>query len=232
MSSVAVVFDLFGTLVPAFRRHEHTVAMHACAVELGVAEDACHQAWVDSFPARIQGDFDSVADNFRWIAARQGVAVGDDAVTAATERYLEFTRSGLVPFTGVAAALATLRRQGLLLGLVTNCAPDVPTVLPATPLGPLFDAAVYSCRDRMVKPDPRTYRLILDRLGVAASETVYVGDGSDEELGGALGCRMTAVLVAANLSDTYDQHRPEVLAWSGPRVRSVADIPGWLARPA
>jgi FMN phosphatase YigB (HAD superfamily) len=40
----------------------------------------------------------------------------------------------------------------------------------------LFDASVVSCEERLMKPDPRIYRLALERAGAPAGESVFVDD--------------------------------------------------------
>ena len=67
----------------------------------------------------------------------------------------------------------------------------------STALAPLFDVAVLSFDVGMAKPDPRIYELATERLGVAANDCLYVGDGSDGELSGAAQAGMTAVLMRA-----------------------------------
>ena len=39
-----------------------------------------------------------------------------------------------------------------------------------------FDAIVVSGQERIIKPDPRLYRLLLERYGLRAAELVYVDD--------------------------------------------------------
>lgn len=39
-----------------------------------------------------------------------------------------------------------------------------------------FDGILVSGREKLVKPDPRIYRLLLDRFGLRAEETVFVDD--------------------------------------------------------
>ena len=36
-----------------------------------------------------------------------------------------------------------------------------------------------------VKPDPQIYRTTIEQLGVNPAETLYIGDGGDDELAGA-----------------------------------------------
>jgi epoxide hydrolase-like predicted phosphatase len=39
-----------------------------------------------------------------------------------------------------------------------------------------FDETIFSWEVRLRKPDPRIYRLVLDRLGVQPQEAVFVDD--------------------------------------------------------
>ena len=81
----------------------------------------------------------------------------------------------------------------------------------STALAPLFDVAVLSFDVGMAKPDPRIYELATERLGVAANDCLYVGDGSDGELSGAAQAGMTAVLMRAP-DDQADGNRE---GWEG-----------------
>jgi FMN phosphatase YigB (HAD superfamily) len=64
----------------------------------------------------------------------------------------------------------------------------------------------------------------LDALGLAPAETLYVDDGSDDELEGAARCGLTPVLVATDLSNTNDAHRPNIINWLGARVSNRAEL--------
>ncbi|WP_194890875.1 HAD family hydrolase [Catenulispora pinisilvae] len=228
MTFEAVVFDLFGTLVPPFRKAEHTEAIRGCARVLGMDFEACHALWIESFGQRTSGGFASVADNFAWMGDRTGVRLDPQACRAAAVQYGEFTRAGLEPLEGVERTLAALKTAGLRLGLLTNCAPDVPSILAETAWGSRFDAAVFSCTARVSKPEPRSYELVLDRLGIPAGAVLYVGDGSDGELRGAAAAGLHPVLVTPDLTNTYDRTRPDVESWTGPRIATIPDVLGYL----
>jgi putative hydrolase of the HAD superfamily len=62
-----------------------------------------------------------------------------------------------------------------------------------SPFAGRFDAIVLSANEGVSKPDPGIYRLALERLGVPASEAIFVGDGEAEELPGAEAVGMRAV---------------------------------------
>ncbi|SDS43147.1 Haloacid dehalogenase superfamily, subfamily IA, variant 2 with 3rd motif like haloacid dehalogenase/haloacid dehalogenase superfamily, subfamily IA, variant 3 with third motif having DD or ED [Microlunatus soli] len=178
----AVVFDLFGTLVPVFGRPAHQDALREVAVILDIPYDDVERLWSRTYRRRVTGGFGSVADNLRWICDHLGTVVGDRSIDAAAGRYAEFTRRSVTPSAEVVAALREISEP---IGLLTNCAPDVPDQLSRTPLAEVIDAAIFSGRDGVAKPDPEAYRRLASRLGVEPTDIVYVGDGSDHELSGA-----------------------------------------------
>ncbi|MBR7838840.1 HAD family hydrolase [Actinospica durhamensis] len=230
MSFEAVVFDLFGTLVRPFRRSEHILVTRECAGILGIEFEECHRLWVESFARRSVGEFGSIAENFGWIVRRAGGEPVEETLAQAAKQYARFTVASLEPFEGVLDTLEQLRARGLRIGLLTNCAPDVPEALPKMPLGHCFDACVYSCEAKAAKPAREVYELVVQRLGVDPGRTLYVGDGSDGELAGAAAVGMHPVLVTPSLADTYDAQRPEVAGWVGERIATIPDVLQYLAR--
>ena len=153
-------------------------------------------------------------------------ALGDAGVPAAVLEdvcllRLEYVRRSLVPRPGAVETLRELRRRGLLVGLITVCTEDVERLWPESEFAGLFDAEVFSSQLGIAKPDPRIYLHCAEELGVAPGEAVFVGDGANDELAGALRVGMRALLI----------HRPgepplwpEVQTWDGPRVTSIPEV--------
>jgi putative hydrolase of the HAD superfamily len=220
-----VLFDLFGTLVAPFRKREHMIAIRQCAEELGIGFAECHQYWGETFARRMRGEFASVADNFDWVVRQTGRRASNRALAKAAEIYEQFTIEGLEPAPHALETLGWLRSRGVRIGLVSNCAPDLVRVWSKTAFAEYFDYCAFSCQVRAVKPEPDIYRTALDALGLAPSETLYVGDGSDEELSGAARCGMHPVLISVDLSNTYDARRKDVEMWKGPVIRSLSELP-------
>lgn len=93
------------------------------------------------------------------------------------------------------------RSSGLLTGLLTNNAREFePFWRPLLPLDELFDDVVDSSLVGLRKPDPRIYELALDRLGVAASEAVFIDDAPGN-VDGARAVGMAAVLIGPRRND-------------------------------
>jgi len=220
----AVLFDLWGTLVPPFPMREHLELMHEIAGRLNVDPTLLVAAWRRDFPRRMRGDFRSTAEHLTAVAALLEGRTDPEAIEEAAALAKTFTRRHLAPKPGALELLAWLKRQHIVLGLVSNCAADVAEAWPQTVLAPYFDYAALSCREGVAKPEAAIYRRALTALGVAPDRTLYVGDGSDGELGGALRCGLRAVLFVQDLSNTYDSRREDVDNWTGPTITAFSDL--------
>lgn len=103
--------------------------------------------------------------------------------------YQQRLQTKALPYARVEApllhTLAEIKRRGLRLGLLSDCAPEDAAPWPASPLAPLFDAAVFSYQVGTAKPDPACYHIVCARLGVPPAQALFVGDGAHDELAGA-----------------------------------------------
>jgi putative hydrolase of the HAD superfamily len=186
----AVVFDLWQTLVPW--PAESATALYAeMADAVGAPREEFAEAWASGRAVRETGP---IVDNVRWIFDRLGVDA-DPQVIIALRR--DWTREALVPRTDAIRTIQELRARGLRVGLITVCSTDVEELWESSAFGGLFDATVFSCEVRLSKPDPRIYEICCERLGVAAEDCLFVGDGANHELPGAERVGMTAVQLRA-----------------------------------
>jgi len=199
----AVVFDLFETLVDY--DEQKSVDFSAAAADLlGREREEFHALWRAGRPARDSG-------SLRNYLASIGIT-GEEG-----RRLVELRRAsslGLLaePRPGVLDTIAELHRRELGVGLITVCSEDVVDVWDETPFADVFDSVVFSCSCGYRKPDPRIYELALGELGVEAPESIFVGDGANDELAGAEAVGMRAVQVGAT--------RP----WSGERISKIREV--------
>ena len=75
----AVVFDLFGTLVPEFSKKDFFRSVREMAAVLGADPDRFEAAWTGSALERQTGGFATVEDNVRHICASLGLEPSDGA---------------------------------------------------------------------------------------------------------------------------------------------------------
>ncbi|HEV2146840.1 MAG TPA: HAD-IA family hydrolase [Longimicrobiaceae bacterium] len=122
-----------------------------------------------------------------------------------------------------AETLEELRRRGYRLGVISNADGRVEALLESVGLRPHFDFVIDSARVGIEKPDPRIFRMGLERLGVAPEDAVYVGDIYEIDVVGARGAGMAAVLV-----DPLGR-------WTDldcDRIAAIHELPQWLDRTA
>jgi putative hydrolase of the HAD superfamily len=188
-----VIFDLFGTLVPAFSSEEAADGYGTVADEFGVEREAFMRRWEEWAELRGTGEL-SVEECFLRTCRALGVE-GD--IEAFHELRHGFLQRQIVPLPGAVEALAAAGRRGRV-GLLSNCSSDVPAVFAETALAPLVDDAVFSCSVGLAKPDERIFHLAAQRLGVPPDRCLLVDD-REENLAAANSVGME-VAPAADLS--------------------------------
>lgn len=219
MSISAVVFDLWDTLVPLPKtlRERGSKALTAA---LGAPPETFATAWSDTRVERETGELEPVAAR---ICRDLGLTLSDDAVRAALQTRISIQREAFAAMRPDAVStLRMLRAMGVRVGLISNCTDESPRVVGESPLAPLLDAAVFSCTEKLMKPDLRLYQRAAQLLDVPPDECLYVGDGSDDELPGAQAAGMTAVL--------FDPGDTPVQEWGGLRVSALSQLPSLLER--
>ncbi len=170
----AIVFDLYGTLIPVretpFRRRAARVV------------GASGREWADFLRSVLfVRPFDG-RDSFvaaivdRFLPAERCAAGERDAAAAQLLELLnlELESSRFEPF--VRSLLGFFRRRGLRLALLSNSVSPFREPLERAGLGELFDAALFSCEIGAKKPDAAAYGAALTALEVRAEETLVVGD--------------------------------------------------------
>ena len=212
----AVVFDLWMTLVTP-PKHAFDEFRHTWSAALDVPAERLDEVWLDAegYRRRETGPIrEAIVD----VGNRLDVEVDVEAILAVR---LRFMRDALVPDAGVVETLTELRRRGIPTALVSNSTEDVALVWPETPFAGLFDAAVFSATAGFMKPDAEIYELALRQLEVSASETLFVGDGANNELEGARAVGMTPVLVQP---DGDVPRRDGLEDWRGRRISSIPEV--------
>lgn len=226
----AVIFDLFGTLVPELPRSEFYGAVREAARRLGCDPDLFEDGWTVTSVARQTGTYPrGMVDNVLDICRRIGIRdPTDDEIRDALGPRDSLYERWFSPRPGAIETLTELRARGLPLGLISQCTPDTPEMWRRSAFAGLVDVEVFSSEVGLRKPDPAIYRYATDRLGIAPERCLYCGDGSYGELSGAEAVGMTAVMIDDAHLDHGEMLRPEGEEdWAGSRV---ADLRELLAR--
>jgi len=103
----------------------------------------------------------------------------------------------LVP--GAVELLEAVKDRGLIVGLVSDVAWGLPSEFPLRDIrhfdmDQYFDDMVFSTDVGLRKPHPKIFKIALSNLGVSASDAMYVGNSPYNDIKGAQGVGMKAVL--------------------------------------
>ena len=219
--AAAVVFDFFGTLTPVSPDQVWASNARRLAAALGVPADALVTALDESFPERITGALGNVRETLQVLAGRLGAQPSSDQLAEASRVRREVQESMFELRPEALPVIRQLRAAGLKVGLLSDCTSELPDAWARLPLAALVDAPVFSCVERMRKPDPRLFRTVAANLRAEPSECLYVGDGGGRELTGASDAGMRAVLLAGQ---DWIAHRSTEVGWTGPRIASLTDL--------
>jgi len=224
MQIKAVLFDMFDTLMLIEKNHAFynpsLKRAHKFLVKNGIkvrftdfrnayikARDALYME-ADAnleephFNARISNALGLLG--FSVDATKSGIVAG--ATNAFCEGFMEYVRID-------EHAVEVLRKlQGKYkLGIVSNFAiPEcVVKLLETHDLDKFFDVVVVSGAVNKRKPSPEIFQQALEKLGVDASETVFVGDTVDADIKGAKDTGMKTIFIERRAQKEAEQICPD-----------------------
>jgi HAD superfamily hydrolase (TIGR01549 family) len=117
-------------------------------------------------------------------------------------------------------ALRKLRAAGYVIGIISNSDGKLKSLLEKLDMAKMVDFALDSNVVGIEKPDPRIFRLALERAGFSPDESVHAGDFHNADVVGARAAGIRPVLI-----DPADNHKDKDCL----RIRSVGELPGLLA---
>jgi HAD superfamily hydrolase (TIGR01509 family) len=114
-----------------------------------------------------------------------------------------------------APVLNELKELGYILGVVSNSDGRIESAFEQAGLWSYFDFFIDSFLVGVEKPDPRIFRLAIERAGVDASEAAYVGDLYPVDVVGARSAGLVPILY-----DPFDLNREADCL----RIRSIDEL--------
>ncbi|MEV4532578.1 HAD family hydrolase [Asanoa sp. NPDC049518] len=222
-----ILFDFFGTLVDYDDGHARSPVRTAAFVsslgrpmsasEFTVRWDEVWMAWeARCAPSRSEFSMLDVARSFLPSASAEEIA-------SFVSVYIDEWNAGVRYLPGIADLLGSLSRRHRLAVVSNTHEPDlVPSHLAAMGVLGLVDTVVTSVEVGVRKPAPEIYAAALDRLGIAASSAVFVGDNPSADYFGPLALGMRAAFLidpAARWDAVPPAHR----------LSSVFDLPSVLS---
>lgn len=187
----AAIFDMDGTILD-------TLADLHASVNVSLA-------WA-GFPPRTMDEVRAFVGNGAAKLIERAVPAGTDGQTVARvldyykPYYREHAQILTRPYPGVPEALSALKEAGVRLAVVSNKPDPTTTDLASRYFPGLFDAAIGVREGTAVKPAPDMLLSAMALLGVAADQTVYVGD-SDVDIATAKNAGTACISVSWGFRD-------------------------------
>jgi len=201
-----VFLDAGGVLVnPNWARVSDVLTRHGVTVAasaLGAAEPHAKKQLDTGDTIRATNDQQRGWTYFNLVLGAAGVPLSDATDAALAELHLYHQEFNLweTVFDETRPALAALRARGFRLAVVSNANGTLHRMFARLGLTDAVDAVFDSCDEGVEKPDPRFFRLALERVGADAATTVHVGDLFHVDVVGARAAGIEPVLLdAANL---------------------------------
>jgi HAD superfamily hydrolase (TIGR01509 family) len=212
----AVLFDVAGTLAMPEGRDAWLAAGAAAlgldldpagARELAVALETAGRPggpYPGTIPPALAGayaarDLDTESHRAAYVGLLSSVALPDPALAATLYERIR-SPDGWTAYPDAVAALAELKRRGILTAAVSNVGFDLRPVLAALGLLDLLDACVFSYELGAAKPSPEIFAAACDALDTPPARALMVGDHAEAD-GGATALGIRTLLLPMSAAD-------------------------------
>ena len=197
----AVIFDAGGTLLHMPRPREAILRDLCAEMGLAITAEQSVRACLASERYYVRHYLDYSGDQGEFWRRYHGEALRDLGIPDPTGERADRLSHGFglagvwQPYPEAAEVCRGLKALGIRLGVLSNGPATVKDLLSQAGLLAFFDAVLASQSVGIEKPDPRIFRLMLERLGIAAEEALFVGDLYEIDVLGARGAGLEAVLI-------------------------------------
>ena len=221
MKYKAVIFDLFGTLIPNFSEKEYRRIIKRMASVVSAPPEQFWEQWTATFRESIIGVFPDYSANIKHICSKLGVNPEQDKIAEAVQILLDYEALSMVPRSEAVEVLSTLKQKGYKIGLISDCSPNTIKLWQKTSLKPFFEVTIFSSAVGLKKPDPQIYQMATEQLKVKPEDCLYIGDSSSRELTGALKVGMHPVWICIPEETDEDNFRVDKENWDGEVISSL-----------
>jgi putative hydrolase of the HAD superfamily len=201
-----LIFDLFYTLINPLSPENMVENEYQV---LGMSREDFEERNIRDYAVRARGEIRDPQEMMAHIL--RGLDIPAEKLQKAAETRIRRVRRGLLGVdTKNLALLEKFRRGGIKTALLSNV--DIADILywKESPLSGCFDAVIFSYDAGLLKPDPRIYRLALEKLGLPPEACLYTGDGGHRELRGAREAGFTTVLTTEYIAGLWPEKIPDL----------------------
>lgn len=175
----AVIFDMFETLITHYESPLYFGA--EMAEDAGISKEKFYPLWRGLDDERTIGKI--TLEELLERILKENDCYTEDLLKMLVEKRVESKEDcfrHLHP--EIVPMLSELKKQGLLVGLISNCYLEEGDVIKKSVLYPFFDASYLSYEQGVAKPDKEIFLRCVEELGVKSEECLYIGDGGSFEL--------------------------------------------------
>jgi 2-haloacid dehalogenase len=220
----ACVFDAYGTLfdfASAAARCEDVPAERRAALTTQWRDKQLEYAWLRTLQNRY-ADFWQVTGEALDFALESLDLAQPDLRERLMELYL-----GLEPFAEVPSVLGSLRERGFRTAILSNGSPKMlEALVKRSGLEHLFDAVLSADAVRAFKTHRKVYQYALDALDLPASAIAFQSSNAWDAHGASdFGLRVA-------WCNRYGQRRERLPGAPDFEIKTLAELPGLLAKPA
>lgn len=217
----AILFDLYDTLayldVERYKQLKRTMAEKA-----GVSPELFLQFWRLYSKLKNQGDILCEEERVSKVLRDLNKLPDRRLIRELAEDEYSFQENEVRLYDDSKSLLYELKKMSLKTGLVTNTGYSTRNVPELLGLATFMDAIVMSYEVRSVKPGAMIYIKACTLLGVEPKDCLFVGDGNDGEIDGALQLGMTTIMVDRHHENTG--WYPQPTAKADYRVEQVGEV--------
>ena len=188
----AVIMDFGGVLLRLGDPQPH----ETLAAELGIPVATLRQEVFDG-PLSIAAQRGEISAEDLWVQLAQQWGLDAARAEWLAARFWE----GVQIDTDLVDWLRHLRPR-YRVGLLSNAWDDLRSLLTRVGVADAFDAMVISAEERLMKPEPAIYHLMLERLEVSPGEAIFVDDREEN----------TRAAHALGIRTVHFRHKPQALA--------------------
>lgn len=205
MQPLGVAFDLDGTLVDS-------APGLADAVDMAFKDFGLPAAGVERLSTWIGNGADVMVERaVRWAEGDTSPEFCQKVRDRFDHYYADTAASGSRLYPQVKETLVALKAQGMPMGLITNKpTPFVAPLLNSLDIAEYFTVVIGGDDVTQKKPHPAPMFLMLAKLGLRASELVFVGDSrNDIQAAQAAGCRCVGLTYGYNYGESIALSKPD-----------------------
>jgi len=107
-------------------------------------------------------------------------------------------------FPDAVPALKQVKERKLITGLISNVGQEIDSYCRELGFEPFLDYKVTSFEVGYDKPRPEIFQLALDKAGIKAGDSIFIGDVYEQDIVGAKGVGMKPILISRNGGTNYD----------------------------